>query len=398
MKETSQNESRALLESFVVDNSDLERLEQLLGQFNIFEAIGAVRHELRHSDFLGFLLDPRQNHGLSDEFVRLLLQKALTSANRILPISLIDLDVWNLTEVEISREWQNIDLLLVDNIHRLVIVIENKIGSSEHSNQLQRYRQIVEHHYPDWNIVYIFLTPDGDIPSDENYIPLDYSTVCAVIERLTEKRSSTLGSDVRTLMTHYTQMLRRHIMSESEIAELCRRIYKKHKLALDLIFEHRPDENAAVIEVIKSLVEADPSLRLDTDSKSLIRFAPAEWYEPDLTQGNWTQSGQMMLFECYNKLEHLKVVLYIGPGPEELRQKLFTMAQENSPVFKPQSKSLKQKWNSIYSKKLLSKKDYEEAAEGEDLQNKIETAWQQFVQNDLPKIAEVVRRTIFRSL
>lgn len=100
-----------------------------------------------------------------------------------------------------------------------------------------------------------------------------------------------------------------------------------------------------------------------------------------------------MLFECYNRIEHLKVVLYIGPGPEELRQKLFRMAQENTPVFKLQSKSLNQKWNSIYSKKLLLRKDYEES-EDEDLQIKIETAWQQFVQNDLPKIVEVVRRTI----
>jgi hypothetical protein len=53
----SEIESRLLLESFVVDNSDLEHLKQLLRQFNIFEAIGAVRHELRHSDFLGSLLD-----------------------------------------------------------------------------------------------------------------------------------------------------------------------------------------------------------------------------------------------------------------------------------------------------------------------------------------------------
>ncbi len=41
-----------LLEQFVVDNEDLERLESLLDQFNIFEAVGMVRQEIRH-----FLLD-----------------------------------------------------------------------------------------------------------------------------------------------------------------------------------------------------------------------------------------------------------------------------------------------------------------------------------------------------
>ncbi len=49
------------LEHLVVGNEDLERLEALLDQFNIFEAIGVVNQELRHSDFLAYLLDPRGN-------------------------------------------------------------------------------------------------------------------------------------------------------------------------------------------------------------------------------------------------------------------------------------------------------------------------------------------------
>ena len=61
------------LEALVVDNPDLERLEALLDQFNIFEAIGAVRQEVRHSDFLAFLLNPQQNHGLGDTFLKRLL-------------------------------------------------------------------------------------------------------------------------------------------------------------------------------------------------------------------------------------------------------------------------------------------------------------------------------------
>ena len=48
---------RQVLEAFLVENPDLERLELLLDEFNLFEAVGVVRQELRHSDFLGFLLD-----------------------------------------------------------------------------------------------------------------------------------------------------------------------------------------------------------------------------------------------------------------------------------------------------------------------------------------------------
>jgi len=46
------------------------------------------------------------------------------------------------------------------------------------------------------------------------------------------------------------------------------------------------------------------------------------------------------------------------------------MAQTNTPLFRTQSKSLNQKWNSIYSKKFLRNKAYEEA-QAEYLENKI---------------------------
>jgi hypothetical protein len=95
MSEAEQTEQDLkALEAFVVDNPELERLEALLDQFNIFEAIGVVRQELRHSDFLAFLLDPHQKHGLRDAFARRLLQKALVSSEASLPISPIDLDLW----------------------------------------------------------------------------------------------------------------------------------------------------------------------------------------------------------------------------------------------------------------------------------------------------------------
>ena len=65
-------EEQNLLEKFIIENVELENLESLLAQFNIFESIGAVKQELRHSDFLSFLLDPSQNHGLGDLFLKAL--------------------------------------------------------------------------------------------------------------------------------------------------------------------------------------------------------------------------------------------------------------------------------------------------------------------------------------
>ena len=42
------------------------------------------------------------------------------------------------------REWRNIDILLISAEEKTVIAIENKVGAHEHSNQLNRDREILE--------------------------------------------------------------------------------------------------------------------------------------------------------------------------------------------------------------------------------------------------------------
>jgi hypothetical protein len=164
-----------LLEALVIDNPDLDRLETMLAQFNIFEALGAVRQELRHSDFLAFLLNPQQSHGLGDLFVKRLLQRAIAGAEQNPPgLTRLDLDLWDLSELEVRREWRNIDLLLLNETHQLAVIIENKIDSGEHSHQLQRYRRLVQQAFPGWHTVGILLTPAGATPTDSAYLTLNY--------------------------------------------------------------------------------------------------------------------------------------------------------------------------------------------------------------------------------
>jgi hypothetical protein len=383
------NDDKTALEAFVVDNPELEQLEALLEQFNIFEAIGVVRQESRHSDFLAFLLNPQENHGLGDVFLKRLLQKILVATQGVIvPITPIDLDVWSLDQTLVLREWQNIDILLLDEAHKLAIIIENKINISEHSNQLEKYHDQVHQHHPNWNIIGLYLTPDGESPkgeAKEMYLPVDYGLVCKVLESLIENRASTLGPDVVTLIHHNTQMLRRHILSESDIAELCRRIYQKHRRALDLIYEQRPDQQATIQTILENLIQEMTDLAIDAHLKSSTRFVVREWDVPILLEGkDWTTSHRILLFEFQNAVNSLKLHLYIGPGPKETRQRLFDMATQKKLLFKP-AKSLKTKWNAIFQRSFLKPEDYEDASDDE-LEKKIREHWIAFLENDLPKI------------
>src|SRR5206468_8315152 len=86
----------------------------------------------------------------------------------------IDIDVWNLTSAEVYREWQNIDIFVRDESNRLAILIENKIQSGEHSDQLARYYDCVTRECAGWKIVPIYLSIESEKPSDERFIPLGY--------------------------------------------------------------------------------------------------------------------------------------------------------------------------------------------------------------------------------
>lgn len=385
------DQDRKALENLVVDNPELEQLEALLDQFNIFEAMGAVRQELRHSDFLAFLLNPQQNHGLGDVFVKRLLQKAISPPHGVSPpITPIDLDIWSLDDIVVLREWQNIDILLLDAGHHLTVIIENKIDSGEHSDQLQRYRQAVRQHYSGWSVISLYLTPDRAIPSDDTYLPVDYSDVCKLIESLVEHKASTLGEDVCTLMTHYTKMLRRHIVSESEISELCQRIYQKHQRALDLIYEYKPDQQVTIREILERQIREATDLVLDHCSKMYIRFALEEWDIPALREGKgWTRSGRILLFEFANNTDNLKLRLHIGPGPISIRQKVFDMARSHQPLFRT-GKSLNQQWNMIFDRSFLTAKSYEEVTT-EKLEEEIHQHWAKFLEHDLPAIRSAIR-------
>lgn len=50
----------------VIRNHDFETLELALSEPNIFRSLSIARMEIRHSNFIAYLLDPRGTHGLGD--------------------------------------------------------------------------------------------------------------------------------------------------------------------------------------------------------------------------------------------------------------------------------------------------------------------------------------------
>lgn len=249
------------LKEFLLDIDCLNSLKPWISRVNIFDVLKVSRTEIRHSNMLSWLLDANENHGLGDIFVKSILQiivkdnRTYFESKKINVLELLTLDFSNFI---IMREWNNIDILLVSKEDKLVICIENKIGSTEHSNQLKRYQEKVEAAYEkseNFDVIYIFLTPDKDEASDtDNWIPFSYAEILDILNNVIA--TFELDLRVKLIIENYIETLRRFIVKDKELEEICVDIYRKHKQALDLIFDNRPDSESNISEIIKEYLLA----------------------------------------------------------------------------------------------------------------------------------------------
>ena len=58
------------LQDFLLDIECLNELQPWTGHFNLFDVLKISRTEIRHSNMLGWLLNPNENHGMGDAFLR----------------------------------------------------------------------------------------------------------------------------------------------------------------------------------------------------------------------------------------------------------------------------------------------------------------------------------------
>ena len=379
-----------LLQALVLDR-DLERLEDLLAEFNLFDVLKIERRELQHSALLAWLLDPRGSHGLRDYFLRRFLSEATAQARErgVADVTPLDVDGWKLDDIEVATERHNIDVLLIDEADRFVCLIENKIGAGEHSGQLSRYLAEVEGRYEGFAPFPIFLTPDGAEPNSEHdaerYVPLDYGRVAALVDRTLRTRGSTISSSVAAFLRQYARTLRRHVLNTTDnIDELALQIYNNHRAAIDIINGAMPALENRNWEVIDGVVEQHaPLFRPDGHSKGYRRFYAPDLEEiPDLKGGRgWTRSRRILLFEF--QYTRNRLVLNIGPGPDETRRRIYELCQRNEvPGVEMRLSRNLGSYHTVYSRPLpgtggLPQPDYKKA------RPHIEQALKEFVRERL---------------
>lgn len=251
----------------------IEREFKLGARFNLFEALSIAKQEIRHSRFLAYLLDPRENHGLGDRFLRRLLLAA-SAENRYLPVTRLALSIQDLSDALVYCERDHFDIAIELPKLGLFFVIENKVDASESADQLITYRERAQQRHPEYSFMGCFLTPDGYDGEDPTWGVLSYSAIAAEIRNILTE--STPPADISLTLNHYIDLIERKIVTSQALIDACREIYRAHKVALDLIIEHGQQ---SLLSLAFEDFKSGKNLNATTTRSETLYFLHADWLD-----------------------------------------------------------------------------------------------------------------------
>lgn len=239
------------LNKFIINNVKLEKLESRLNKFNPLNILKVNEYEIRHSNVLAWLLDPNENHGLGEEFIKKFLGEViLLNEDKDLEISVLDIYLNNFYDIQVLREWKNIDILAISHSNKMIILIENKVKAKENKGQLKRYNDIVETKFKDYKKLKVFLTVEGEEPSENEYVICNYYSILKILTNIMKLNSGSLNDKVEDFISYYIEVLKDIVDEDEEIIDLCREIYKENKKIIDYIAS-----NKNKMEIIKGSME-----------------------------------------------------------------------------------------------------------------------------------------------
>lgn len=356
------------LERFVVENDDLFALEEQIGRFNIFDALRVARVEIRHSNYLAWLLTPGESHAQGDLFLKSLLMDVLRKARHqgiAPPLSAVELDGADLKGVDVRREWRNIDLLITCDEPRFVVAFENKVDSGEHSNQLQRYEDTVTEFFPKVKRQFVFLTPEGQEASDSDWVNYSYADLHRAFSRTRKANAGAIGGDVAVFLDHYLSLIGNRFMENEEIDKLCRQIYFNHRRALDLIWERVGTPASGLVGSIEQWIQDRPAEWTHITTKQReVEFIPTCWNNmlPKVGRRKTFAADQWITVRLTAYDTHLRLFVIVCPTTDigVRKQVIDRLIKDKSEFgFSTRSRPVSDDWTRIISEDICTLNDEE---------------------------------------
>lgn len=220
------------------NDPDFQRLNSYYNRTTIFNILNIERRELSHSAFLKWLFDINGSHNLNDEPLKKLLRhianaddckNILNETEKIKVDNVINaflIGDYTIKDFNIETEKSvvgcenkgRIDIFAKFGIFKkkdesdknteekeleknIVLVIENKIDASESNNQTTIYSEWVKEKYKGYIPILIFLNPNGEYCSSNEFITISYQDILEyVIEPLLNMETN---DDTKIILEDY---------------------------------------------------------------------------------------------------------------------------------------------------------------------------------------------------
>ena len=353
------------------DNESLESLASMAAEWpsgiDIFNVLWLDGSEEFHSNFLAWLLKPRGSHGLGEYFLREFLKSS--GAPRAISASAIGGTTVNREHnIGLGSGTGRLDIRILNEESRFLCAIENKVWSPESGNQLAFYREALAAHHSDYKVHLVFLTPSGATPDEPkergHWKRMAYTDILRLVERTIQEKSDCVKEDVRALLRQYATTLRRNIVPEvsDDVHRLARRIYRKHKQAIDLMIEHRdryePNYVTEGFRMVRDAVGERPEWKESRCNHPYARFVSVDWnMYKELEVDGWPDYLVQFQVQVTNHWAELSLFL-AWQGNEELKRRILDGLKPNTDLFAGEVPSYSDDYIALRIGNILEESDY----------------------------------------
>lgn len=216
----------------VVDSisNKIEKKEEVDINKNIFCILGVQDFEIRHSNFLAWLL--RTNKQFLFEF---LTNKNILNINKEKAKNICNSHNIVYREYKQDTFGRSIDIVIECKDEKVVIVIENKIYAEEGKNQLSDYYLFVEQNkeYINYEKKYIYLTLNGNEPISKedrkNYISVSYNQILDILTKIHKKGENKQKQYKDILIEDYIDILKDKTVKVMDRVSEYYKLFNKYK-------------------------------------------------------------------------------------------------------------------------------------------------------------------------
>jgi hypothetical protein len=408
-----ENPSESDLNKFFFDS----RLEKLASQlkkenaFNLFDVLQYSDYEIRHSNVIAWLLNPKSSHGLGSLFLEKFVRSLEIDEQIIGGLS-------QAADIVVEREKNNFDILLLSKEANTLILIENKVWSPEIQSQLKLYQnRIAEEDKAIYKTkILVLLSPYEEKPKEDQWTGLSYKNIYEILTFCLENKELN-NNRIKDFIEQYRELLQKSVLKDKESDKIANAVSKDHWDILQFfrsqredsssyldVFRNRGKEKFEALRYLISSISKYPEALTDYFNNELLEefhmirrgtkglgyFVTKELQilleriYPPYAKGKKTLYYNLLLYNHSVRNKIFSFDLWLYPGePHPVRDQLVSLIEKSKHIFNVYIREYY--YYRVHEYHILDENDFE-TLNLSKLKTKLKDGFKEFLTAEAPRI------------